>query len=504
MVRNGEISFEDAKRILRRYWWILLVTIASCTAFAVVAIKILPKRFTSQTVILVDPPAVSADIVKPVVPENLGPSLASMQQQILSRSRLEPVIQKFDLYEKDRNRYSMDDLALKLRDSVEVTPMEAMAGTSNRQLPGFTVKVTFDNAFLAQQICTEITSMFTAESARAGVQAGEQATSFLTLQLEDAKAKLDAQDAKLAQFKQRYLGALPDEEQTNLSLLAGMNTQLEAITQAVSRAQQDKAFNQTLLTQQEATWQASQSGQSPETADQQLAALQDQLATLRSKYTDEHPDVVKLKALISDLKKQMAAAPPAQAKNEAASRLALGEPPQIQQLRAKLHQDDLNIADLTKQQSHLQDQIHVYEGRVQSSPIVEQQYKELTRNYQTALDFYNTLLKNKQQATMASNLQQQQEGEQFRVLDPASLPDKPSFPKVPMFLAGGAAGGLALGLGILFLLAVSDKSLHTERDVEMHLKLPVLSVVPLFDRSMQSESDLSREKPSFRTIGTGA
>ena len=102
MVRNGEISLADAKRVLRRYWWILLITIVGCTALAGAAIKVLTKRYTSQTVVLVDPPAVSAEIVKPVVPENLGPRLASMQEQILSRTRLEPVIQKFGLYPQDR------------------------------------------------------------------------------------------------------------------------------------------------------------------------------------------------------------------------------------------------------------------------------------------------------------------------------------------------------------------------------------------------------------------
>ncbi|MGB2621035.1 MAG: GNVR domain-containing protein [Candidatus Acidiferrum sp.] len=491
----------DAKRVLKRYWWVLPITVLGCTALAVVAIKVLPKKYTSQTVVLVDPPAVSADIVKPVVPENIGPRLASMQEQILSRTRLEPVIQRFGLYPQERARNSVDDLVVRLRNSIEVVPMEPMAGTSN-QLAGFTVKVTFDNPFLAQQICGEITSMFTAESARAGVQQGEQATTFLTQQLEDAKSKLDAQDAKLAQFKQRYLGSLPDEEQTNLSLLTGMNTQLEAATQAISRAQQDKAFNQTLLAQQEANWHASQTGQNPETVDQQLASLQDQLTALRAKYTDEHPDVVKLKALISDLKKQMAGEP--QPKNEAANRPVLAEPPQIQQLRAKLHQDDLNIADLTKQQAHIQDQIRVLEGRVQSSPVVEQQYKELTRNYQTALDFYNSLLKSSEQAAMSTNLEQQQEGEQFRVLDPASLPDAPSFPKKPMFLGGGAGAGLALGLGILFLLAVSDKSLHTERDVETYLKLPVLASVPLFEVALHGTPDTSKGQPRLGTLGTRA
>lgn len=504
MVRNGEISMADARRVLRRYWWILLISIMGCTALAVVAIKVLPARYTSQTVVLVDPPTVSAEIVKPVVPENLLPRLSSMQQQILSRTRLEPVIQKFGLYPQDRVRYPIDDLVLRLRNSVEVLPMEPMAGTLNRQLPGFTVKVTFDNPFLAQQICSEITSMFTAESARIGVRQGEQATSFLTQQLVDAKSKLDDQDAKLAQFKQRYLGSLPDEEQTNLSLLTGMNTQLEAITQALSRAQQDKAFNQTLLGQQEANWHASQSGQNPETVDKQLAALQDQLAALHSKYTDEHPDVVKLKNLISDLKAQMATEPQVQGKSEAASRPAVVEPPQIQQLRAKLHQDDLNLADLIKRQAQVQDQIHVLEGRVQSSPIVEQKYKELTRTYQSALDFYNNLLKNRDQAAMATDLEQQQEGEQFRVLDPPSLPDTPSFPKKPMFLGGGAGAGLALGLGILFLLAVSDKSLHTERDVETYLKLPVLAAVPLLEVPLHGKPDLSKDQPSLRTLGTSA
>ena len=497
MVRDGQISVADAKRVLGRYWWVLLITITVCIAAAAVAVKVLPKKYISQTVVLVDAPAISADIVKPVVPENLGSQLASMQQQILSRTRLEPVIEKFGLYQRDRKKHTIDELVVRLRDSIEVVPMEPMAGTANgnRQLPGFTVKVTFDNPVAAQQICTEVTSMFTVESASASVAQGKQATSFLTRELDDAKAKLDAEDARLAQFKGRYIGSLPDDEQRNLTLLTGANTQLEAVTQALGRAQQEKAFDETLLSQQEAGWHASQLGQNPETDDQQLVALQDQLAALRSKYTDEHPDVVKLKARIVDLKNKIATAPPVEEKKQKEGGVGLTEPLQLQQLRAKLHQDQLNAADLTKQQAQMQQQIHTLEGRIQSSPLVEQQYKELTRNHQTALDLYNSLLKNREQAAMATNLQQQQEGEQFRMLDPASLPNKPSFPNLTMFLGGGAGAGFALGLGILFLLAVSDKSLHTQRDVETYLKIPVLAAVPLFDTVGQEKVRTSRNKP---------
>ncbi|MGC1414815.1 MAG: Wzz/FepE/Etk N-terminal domain-containing protein [Candidatus Acidiferrum sp.] len=504
MVRNGEMTLTDAKRVLRRYWWVLLIAISVCTALAAAATKVLPKKYISQTVVLVDPPAVSAEVVKPVVPENLGPQLASMQQQILSRTRLEPVIEKFGLYQQERKSHTIDELVVRLRDSIEVVPMEPMAGTAagDRQLPGFTVRVTFDNPVAAQQICSEVTSMFTTESANSSVQQGKQATSFLTQEVEDAKSKLDAEDARLAQFKERFIGSLPDEEQMNLTLLAGMNTQLEALTQGLGRAQQEKAFDETLLTQQEAGWHASLMGQTPETDDQQLAALQDQLASLRSKYTDEHPDVIKLKARIATLKNKIATAPKTEVKKEKETNAELTEPLQIQQLRAKLRQDELNVADLTKQQIQAQQKIHTLESRIQSSPMVEQQYKELTRNHQTALDFYNNLLKNREQAVMATNLQQQQEGEQFRMLDPASLPEKPSFPKVPVFLGGGAGFGFALGLGILFLLAVSDKSLHTERDVEEYLKLPVLAAVPLFDKVGQAKKRISPNKTHLDPVGT--
>ena len=129
------------------------------------------------------------------------------------------------------------------------------------------------------------------------------------------------------------------------------------------------------------------------------------------------------------------------------------------------------IAEKTKEQEQIKQQIKLYQERVQSSPAVEQQYKELTRGYQTALDSYNELQKKRDDSAMAANLERKQQGEQFRVLDPANLPDKPSFPNRPLFALGGLGGGLALGLGLAFLLEMKDSSLKTERDVEFALQL---------------------------------
>jgi len=313
-------------------------------------------------------------------------------------------------------------------------------------------------------------------------------------QLGEAKAKLDAQDAKLAQFKRQYIGLLPEEEQTNLSLLAALNVQLDANTQALNRTQREKAFNESLLSQQLTTWKTSRREQDPETIEEQLRALQGQLTTLESRYTTEHPDVIKTRNQIKDLEKKMAETP--NTDDPSSGSHTPVEPPQIQQLRATLRQDENNIADLTKRQGQIQGQIRVLEGRIQTSPMVEQQLKELTRSYQSALDFYNDLLKKQQNSAMATDLAHQQEGEQFRVLDPPSLPMNPSFPKYLNFAGGGLGGGFALGLTMLYLLMVMDKTFHTEREVEMFLKLPVLTSLPVLQFSALGNESMEFPKRS--------
>jgi polysaccharide chain length determinant protein (PEP-CTERM system associated) len=487
----------EAKRTLRRYWWILPLSTLFLGGMGLGATFVLPKRYTSQTMVLVAQPAVGPDYVKPVVTEDLNHRLASMKEQILSRTRLQPIIEKFGLYAGVRGQVHIEDLVERLRTAVEIKPLEPTPGTQSRQLPGFYVDVTFDSPQIAQQICTEITSMFLEQNARERKQQANETTSFLSKQLEEAKKNLDGQDAKFAQFKRQYLGSLPEEEQSNLNILTGMNAQLEANTQALSRAHQDKAFNESLIGQQEANWKASQTGQNPETAEQQLGALQDQLTSLQARYTSEHPDVIKLKSQIEELKKRMAGAPKNNPSASGSSRASAAEPPQIQQLRAKLRQDDMNIADLTKRQSQIQDEIRQLQSRVQASPMVEQQMKELTRNYQTAQDFYNDLLKKRQNAGVAGDLESQQESEQFRVLDPPSLPDRPSFPKKAYFAGGGLGGGLALGLAILCLIAMGDKSMHTERDVELALKLPVLALVPVLEALSQGKSESPKNQRAW-------
>lgn len=475
-----ELTPADYIAMFRRRWVLIVVLAAIGGPLAYGVARILPAKYKSQTLVLVQPPAVSDNIVRPL--DSIDPSerLASMKQQILSRTRLEPIIRQYGLYSADINRVSMDTLVERLQDAVDVTAVQPMAETRANNLPGFYVNVTLNDPRMAQQICTAITSMFIEESIRGSQQRSAMTTDFLAQQLDEAKKNLDDQDGKLAAFKSRYVQQLPDEEQTNLNLLAGLTSQLDAATQALARAQQDKTFAESLLTQQIGAWEQSQSatGASPDTLQEQLATLQTQLTSLQGRYTDDYPDVIKTKNDIAILQKRIAAEGSEKPADPSKVRAGVIEPAQITQLRAQVHSYDQMIAEKSKEQERIKDEIKTYEARVQSSPVVEQQYKELTRGYQTALDSYNDLLKKKTDADMAVQLQHDSAGEQFSVLDPANLPTKPSFPNRPLFAAGGLGGGLALGLGLAFLMEMRDSSLRSERDVEFALRLPVLAVVP--------------------------
>jgi polysaccharide chain length determinant protein (PEP-CTERM system associated) len=477
MAANRELTSTDAKRVFRRYWWILPISTVLLTLIAWVAANVLPKRYTSQTMVLVEEPSVSTRIIDQAVADDINHRLATMQEQILSRSRLQPIIEKLNLYPEDRGKVSVDELVDRLHGSITVKPVEAMQGTGPHQLPGFYITATFDTPQLAQQVCTEITSMFLAQNARQTEQQASRTTSFLGEQLAEAKAKLDQEDAKLAEFKRQHPGSMPEDNPTNLGVLMGTNSQLEANTQAIARAEQEKAFNESLLQQEEVNWKTrTTGGTNPDSADQQLSLLQDRLTDLLSRYTPDHPDVIKTESQIAELKKRMAE-PPKQAPASAPAQ-STHEPPQIQLLRAKLRQDDLTIANLKREQAQIQAQARQLQGRMEATPMVEQQYKEITRDHQTASDIYNDLLKKSQSSTMVGALVHEQNSEQFRVYDPPNLPQSPSFPKKPYFLGGGAFGGLAIGFGILFLLAMMDKTIHSEHDAELFLHLPVLTVVP--------------------------
>jgi len=476
---HRQMNVEQYLTLLLRRRWLLLITTVLGGAAGFVLSRVIPPQYTSHTMVLVEEPVVTDNYVKPVVNEDLNQRLASMQGQILSRTRLQDLVEQFHPFKKDSGRVPMEVMIEELRRSIKVGPLNPMPGTSSHELPGFTVDVTLGDARLAQQICEQISSMFRNQNIHQRQKQAEDTTEFLAKQLEEAKVKLNEQDAKVAAFKSRHMGALPEDEKTNLTLLAGMTPQLEAVTQSLNQARQEKTFLESMLNQQLAELKSASDGLSSKSLEQQLKDMQGQLAVLQRSYTDKHPRVIQLKSAIAQLEKQIEAGPPKDqtVAGELKPTIPVTETPQIQQLRAQLHQQDLIITQKAKQQEDLQREIRVLQNRIESSPAIQQEFQALTRDYQTALNFYNDLLKRRNESQMATALENDQQAEKFRVIDPPSLPEQPSFPNRRLFTLGGVCVGLAMAVGIVHFSAMRDRSLHTRRDVEAYLGVPALALI---------------------------
>jgi polysaccharide chain length determinant protein (PEP-CTERM system associated) len=468
MLGHRALNVEDYLAILKRHWWLIAIPAFIMPVLAVIATLYIPPQYVSQTLVLIDQQKVPENFVPSVVTEDINSRLASMKEQILSRSSIQPIIEKFNLYADQR--LSMDDRITLARKSIDIQPITSEIARSNG-LPGFKIFFTANDAHTAQEVCAEITTLFTGANLRSRSEAAEGTTDFLKEQLDSAKRTLDDQDAKLAAFQREHFGMLPEDEANNINLLSTLNTQLDASTQALSRMEQDKSYMETMLAQQAAS---SPSAASPQSDDKELQDLLAQQANLTSRYSANYPDVISVNRKIADLRRKMAQSPSAPSSIAAPGR---NDSAAAQDLRARIRAADIGIQAKRAEQAQLNKQIRSYQGRIQSSPQVEAEFKELTRDTQTSQALYDSDLTKLNQSQMATDLEHRQEGETFSLLDEANLPDSPTYPKRRVFASGGLGAGLILGLLLTALLEYRDTALRSERDVWAFTKLPTLAVI---------------------------
>ena len=363
-------------------------------------------------------------------------------------------------------------------------------------MPGFYISFKARNARTAQQVCSEITSLFVSESLHAREQSAEGTTAFLSQQVADAKRALDEQDAKLAAFQTKYLGKLPGQEQSNLNTLQALTTQLDAATQALNRMQQDQTFIEAIISQQTPDLQRTEpsSGESLDPLQVKLKALTAEKKELEELYTPNHPDVVSISRKIDDLQAEIAQNKAPSPPGANVGTVTRPDSPQLQQAKAQLRSIQQSIAAQKLEQARITEQIHNYESRIESSPLVEQEFKQITRDHEAALQFYNNLLSKTNESTMATNLERRQQGEQFQVLDAANLPDTPVFPNPFVFAGGGFFLGVMLGLAVSALLEYRDTSLRSERDIWTFTKLPTLATISYIEELPQKAKKRKRER----------
>ncbi|MGB8030195.1 MAG: hypothetical protein WCF30_11080 [Terracidiphilus sp.] len=452
---------------------------------------ILPPRYKSSTTILVEQPTMPQNYVEPNINDDLQARLASMSEQILSRTRLLIIIRSLHLYEGAQGGLTDDQKIASMRKDIGV---DLVRDPGRQDISAFTISYSTRNPRLAQQVTSELTRLFISENLKVRQQESEGTTDFLEKQLEDARESLSEQEAKVREFEGGHEGALPTQEQSNLQILGGLTSQLQSEEDALNSAKQQRVYLQALLEQERnAQSRLRPSGEGGDASaqtdlgavDAQLEKLRAQLADLSSRYTDNYPDVQNTKNQIVRLEGVrdglVAAAKKSRETRQPGDGSTVVDPTlsgPAQQTQSQLQANQLEIQNREGAIAGLKARISDYQGRLNAEPATEQELDDLNRGYEQSKANYDELLKKKDESEMATSMEEMQQGERFTMLDPPSLPSKPDFPNRLEFCAFGLAAGLVFGGIVAGGFEFMDDRLYAEKEIKSLLPVPVISEIP--------------------------
>jgi len=450
---------------------------------------ILPVRYRSGTLILVEQPTMPKDYVLPNVNDNLQDRLQSITQQILSRTRLLLIIDQLNLYgsSKSHKKFTPDEKVDRMRKDIDI---ELVRDERENQITAFNIYYLARDPHIAQQVTGELSKLFINANLEVRQHQSEDTTKFLENQLETASQSLAEQEAKIRAFKGEHIGELPSQQASNLQILSGLQSQLTNEEDALNTAQQQRVYLQTLINQYktlQGTTKSTEGGPARLPAiDQQLDKLRAQLTDLSSRYTDSYPDIRKLKTeiaktektrddLIAELRNNSSQADGAVTVQDTAG---LPQSSSLLQLQSQLQANQSEVKNREQTVAGLKEKISEYQARLNQEPLTEQLMADLTRGYDQSKENYDDLLKKKNQSEMATSMELLQQGERFSVLDPPSLPLKPDFPNRVKFCGMGVGIGLALGIIVAGAFEFLDDRMHSEKDIEHILAIPIMSEIP--------------------------
>lgn len=497
MLPGKKYAPEDILKVLRKRFWVVLVPWAIIAAATAGVARKLPDMYRSTALIQVVPPQVSEAIVRSTGNTRFEEKLNATQQSILSRNRLEAIIQEFNLYPGERRTRIMQEVVERMRRDINVRPQKGEV---------FAVHYVGRNPHTVWKVTEQLARQFIDESVKDGTRRAEGTSSFIESQVDEAKRKLVVVEDKLKDYKIRHSGELPTQQAANMNAIQTINANLNSIAQALSADMASKASTERLIESLEAQGEpvsvlpaAAQGGG---TAAQRLAVAKANLAnalTIR-RLKPEHPDVVLLQSQIRKLQQEA---------DEEALRAPVGvavaaSPTQarLAGLRDEVERLNKQIARNQEQEKKLRAAAAGYQARIDQVPVRETELVELTREYEVLSGVYQNLVKARENTNMSLNLNRQQFGEQFTLIDPARLPERPFSPDRLMINLFGIMGGLAAGVVLVGLLEYRDGTFKADHEVASVLALPVLAVVPLMRSDAERRADF--RKRLFLNLGLGS
>jgi succinoglycan biosynthesis transport protein ExoP len=475
----------------RRKWLAILVFAAPMAAGASF-ITFLPNIYRSTATVLVDRQQVPEAFVRSTVTSALETRLHTISQEVLSRSRLEALINQFGLYADLRHRAAFEDVIGRMRGDIKLQIKSAELRGLREATVAFTISYQGTDPATVSLVTNTLASFYGEENVKARERQATGTTEFLRIQLGETKSRLDEQEQRVSGFKRRHLGELPQQMDANLATLDRLHAQLRQNADSQTRAVERRLALASQLAEAESFQSPAYAGAAgpwapfapPELREAaSLAQKKEELARLRTQFSDKYPDVVLLAAEVAALERELADAKgrlPRSEANQTAPPSPSATPvtPYVLRLKEGLSEAQTDIKILKTEEGRLREGIATYQARVENVPRREQEFRELSRDYDSTRELYNSLLKRYEEAQLAESMEQRQKGEQFRVLDPAVPTPQPAAPHRALLLVVTLMLSLGLAVGIVLLAEHVDTSFHDVDDLRAFSNVPVLISIP--------------------------
>lgn len=463
---------------VRRRWWVIIPAVLVFGIVSAISVN-LPRVYKSDTVILVDAQTIPKEFVRGSMDSDIANRLASISQDILSRTNLQKLIDQFGLY-KDQPKLSPEDIIEQMRKDIVVEMVEDKTG-DNRPLNGFKISYSGPDPKVVQSVTRQLGSQFIEGNLKFRQKAAEGTSSFLQDELNKSRDKLQAQEKALTDFKAKHMGAMPDQQAANLQMIGQFQSLLQTNSDALGRLQQEKTILESVT-----DTVGKKALPSPERArlQEQLNAKKAELSLAEQKYQPTHPDLIRIQQEEAAIEQHL--------KSLAAEQAADPDSTQAQSIKLRTLALNQEVKDRNARQTQIEQRIKLLQSKVDALPAIEAEGAELARDYGVTKEQYQTLLQKVNASTMAADVEHKAEGEQLRVVDPASLPTKPYKPNLILINALGLLGGLALGAGLGAFQEFKDSAIYSEADLSHYIPVPILGTMSVVLND-ESSKDLRRK-----------
>lgn len=514
-----DMSLSEYLAIFRKRKWAFLFGALVVLFLASVYCALAPRRYKSTTAILLVPQRVPENFVRSTVGSRIEDRLSTLQQQVMSRTRLLTVAEELHLFRGDSRATSVEETVATMRKRIDI---------QIRGNDAFSLSFTHEDPRVAMLVASRLASFFIDENLKMREQQAVGTSEFLESQLQQTKAQLEAQEERVKRYKMKYMGELPQQTEANLHMLSRLQDRERTVSDSLRSAEDRKAFLEARLALLERPAAAEQNYERTQATPAEAVALpaadpaagfvseynarRARLAEITTRYTDRHPEVIRLKREIELLEGRIADARRTSSVREAggSSSAASVAPPfvpppvtspvndEIRRLRADIAAVGIEIGSLRREKEEIRKNIAVYEAKVDQAPKREQELIALTRDYDNLRRSYDDLLSKRLQADISQNLEKRQKGEQFQILDPANLPDQPVEPNKKKIFLLALFLAFTVGFASVVLTEFFDDTVRTPEEFRLSVKLPLIASLPSI-----TDEDGARRGQWKRSIALG-